>query len=391
MSYTFLSAPSRKIPLRGRKNDIDTMKKPNNFLFRLLSLPASWLYGLAVGLRNWMFDQNLLKSEKYRIPIIAVGNITVGGTGKTPHVEFVLRTLSPMWNTAMISRGYKRLTKGLVVASDDTDASAIGDESMQIHRKFPDVTVVVDANRRHAIEYLLSNPPKNRPVDAFVLDDAYQHRYVEPGINILLIDYNRPLHEDHLLPHGQLREPIANTARANIVIVTKCPKTATPIDYRIITKRLNLPPYQSLFFSQIHYLPLLPAFDSTLPLSHTEDEEALLFTGIETQADMVDHLQSLFARVRTLPFEDHHNFSAEDLQSLADSPESYIITTEKDVSRLYAIKDVPTSLKERLYILPIEIKILDGREEQLKKHLLDYVKKNTTNNRISQTKITFRS
>lgn len=368
----------------------NTMKKPNNLIIRLLCVPASWLYGVGVGIRNWLFDQNLLKSEKYRIPIISVGNITVGGTGKTPHVEFILRTLSPLWNVAMVSRGYKRQTTGLVVASDESDARSIGDEAMQIHRKFPDVTVAVDANRCRAISHLLSNPSK-KPIEAIVLDDAYQHRYVEPGVSILLIDYNRPLHEDHLLPLGQLREPISNTSRANIVIVTKCPKTATPIDYRIITKNLNLPPYQNLFFSRIDYCALQPAYPMTRELTQPEKKDALLFTGIETQADMVEHLQTLFSRVKSLSFQDHHSFTVKDLEDLAQDSADYFITTEKDAQRLYAMEDVPASLKERLYILPIEITILDEREEQLKKYLLDYVKKNTTNNRISQAKIAHHS
>ncbi len=205
-------------------------------------LPLSWIYGLAVRIRNLLFDIGVLKSRAFATPVIAVGNITVGGTGKTPHVEYIVSLLKDEFNVAVLSRGYKRKSKGYVLADKNCTSAAIGDEPYQMYSKFPDILVAVDKNRCHGIDTLCAEKPDT---DVVVLDDAFQHRYVRPGINILLVDYNRMIVHDKLLPAGRLREPQSGKKRADIVIVTNCPADLLPRDHRVIQKTTNLNPFQT--------------------------------------------------------------------------------------------------------------------------------------------------
>ena len=221
--------------------------------------PLSWLYGAGVCLRNKLFDWGWLRSRSFDVPVICVGNIAVGGTGKTPHTEYLIKLLQNEGiNVATLSRGYKRKSKGYILATAESSVQKIGDEPYQIKSKFPDIRVAVDENRCHGIEQLLTL--KSPAVDAVLLDDAFQHRHVKAGMNILLTDYHRLLCDDALLPAGRLREPACGKNRAQIVIVTKCPDDIKPIDFNIITKRLNLYPYQQLYFSRFRYGSLMPLF-----------------------------------------------------------------------------------------------------------------------------------
>lgn len=200
--------------------------------------PLSSLYGLGVELRNQLFELNILKSRSFTTPVISVGNITVGGTGKTPHVEYLVRLLSKEAKVAVLSRGYKRKTHGYQLADKDSTMRDIGDEPYQMKLKFPNIEVAVDANRCEGIDHLI-NDEQTKDTDVIILDDAYQHRYVKPGINILLVDYHRLIIYDELLPSGRLREPIESKKRADIVIITKCPDSLNPIDYRVLTKAID--------------------------------------------------------------------------------------------------------------------------------------------------------
>ena len=256
--------------------------------------PASWLYGAVVMMRNKLFDWEVLQSKSFDIPIISVGNLAVGGTGKTPHTEYLIKFLCNQYKVAVLSRGYKRHTKGYVLATPESTARSIGDEPYQMHQKFPSVTVAVDEKRCHGIEKLLALQKPS--IDVILLDDAFQHRYVKPGLSILLTDYHRLFCDDTLLPAGRLREPISGKNRAQIVIVTKCPQDIKPIDYNIITKRLNLYPYQQLFFSSFRYGNLQPVFPTMSPdtnaistnhevaLSSLTNTDILLMTGIASPA-----------------------------------------------------------------------------------------------------------
>ena len=211
-------------------------------------LPLSWLYGLGVRLRNFCFDVGLLKSHSFDIPVISVGNITVGGTGKTPHVEYLVSLLRKHASVAVLSRGYKRKSHGFIIADSSATARLIGDEPMQMKKKFGDITVAVDRDRVNGIRRLTDGKTV-KDIDVVLLDDAFQHRYVKPGINILLVDYHRLIIYDKLLPAGRLREPLNGKNRADIVIVTKCPKDLKPMEFRVITKAMNLFPYQHLYFT----------------------------------------------------------------------------------------------------------------------------------------------
>lgn len=204
-------------------------------------LPFSWIYGSIVRFRNWLFDMGLKKSKSFSIPIISVGNITVGGSGKTPHVEYLIRLLHDKAKIAVLSRGYKRKSHGYVLAEESTTMPEIGDEPFQMHQKFSDIYVAVDAKRARGIENL-QNDEATKDVDVVLLDDAFQHRYVKPGINILLVDYHRLIIYDKMLPAGRLREPLSGKNRADIVIITKCPKDLKPMEFRVLTKAMDLYP-----------------------------------------------------------------------------------------------------------------------------------------------------
>jgi len=256
--------------------------------------PISFLYGIGVSLRNKLFDWKFLQSKSFDIPIICVGNIAVGGTGKTPHTEYLIRFLQDRYQVAVLSRGYKRHTKGYILADSESSARTIGDEPYQIKKKFPAITVAVDEKRVRGVENLLKlNTPK---VEVVLLDDAFQHRYIEAGMNIILTDYHRLFCDDALLPAGRLREPDKAKNRAQIVIVTKCPADIKPIDYNIIAKRLDLFPYQKLFFSSFLYGNLIPVFPESgnTPRklnSLKKSENILLVTGIASPVVMKEEIE----------------------------------------------------------------------------------------------------
>ena len=244
-------------------------------------LPLSWLYGIGVRFRNMMFDIGILKSRRYDIPIISVGNITVGGSGKTPHVEYLISLLEKRAKVAVLSRGYKRKSRGYVLAKEDTAMRDIGDEPYQMKKKFGNIHIAVDKDRRHGIERLTSDR-ETKDTEVILLDDAYQHRYVKAGISILLVDYHRLIIYDRLLPAGRLREPQSGKSRADIVIVTKCPKDLKPMEYRVLQRAMGLYPYQKLFFTSIEYCGLKALFGNReMALSEIrKDTNILLLTGI---------------------------------------------------------------------------------------------------------------
>lgn len=348
-------------------------------------LPLSWLYGLGVALRNKLFDMDVLHAQRFPIPILSVGNLTVGGTGKTPHVEYLIRLLSPHYKVAVLSRGYKRKSKGYVLATVDTPMTEIGDEPWQIKQKFPDIYVAVDKVRTHGITRLM-NDRETQDVEVVILDDAYQHRYVSPTANILLVDCNRMVPYDRLLPAGSLREPKESMNRANVVIVTKCPRDIKPLDFRVAQKLLKLRPYQKLYFSSMLYKPMHRLFgegQKTIE-SLTENDHVMLLTGIASPRQMQGDLESHTPHITPLAFPDHHFFSAADAElinstfSQMSSPK-LIITTEKDATRLKTLGNLSDEVKESLFVLPIEISILRDEQEHFNEKIKGYVLKNSRN------------
>ena len=345
-------------------------------------LPLSWLYGLAVKLRNLLFDVGVLKSRNFDVPIISVGNITVGGTGKTPHVEYLIELLHQKFRVAVLSRGYKRKSHGYMVASANTTVRDIGDEPFQMKQKFPDITIAVDKNRCHGIDQLTSDDEK---LDVILLDDAFQHRYVKPGINILLVDYHRLIIYDRLLPAGRLREPLSGKNRADIVIVTKCPRDLKPMEYRVITKAMNLYPYQKLFFTTISYGELRPMSPARpLSLKDLKDLQALLLTGIASPKQMVHDLSPYVKRLHPLTFSDHHHFKRKDVERInrafaaLPSPK-LIITTEKDAARLNGVEGLSDDVRKHLYVMPIKIEFMQEQEDMFNENIIGYVRKNSRN------------
>jgi tetraacyldisaccharide 4'-kinase len=353
--------------------------------------PLSWLYGLAVNCRNMLFSMGILKSRSFDVPVISVGNITVGGSGKTPHVEYLIRLLKDNFRTAVLSRGYKRKSKGFVQATSETTMPQRGDEPFQMKQKFPDVTVAVDKDRCHGIDTLVEN---DKDIDVILLDDAFQHRYVKPGINILLVDYHRLIIYDRLLPVGRLREPLSGKNRADIVIVTKCPKELKPMGYRVITKAMNLFPYQQLFFTSIEYGALYPLFDKSkecLALKNLKDHHAVLLTGIASPRQMTHDLEPLIPQLTPLTFSDHHNFTAKDVELINStfaalpSPK-LIITTEKDATRLNMAAGLSEEVRSALYVLPIIVCFLQDQATVFNQQIIDYVHKNSRNSILVKRK-----
>lgn len=361
------------------KNDTTNLK------IRKWLLPLSWLYGLGVSLRNKLFDMDVLHSQRFPLPVLSVGNLTVGGTGKTPHVEYLVRLLSPHYKVAVLSRGYKRKSKGYVLATSDTPMHEIGDEPWQIKQKFPDIYVAVDKKRAHGITRLM-NDEETRDVEVVILDDAYQHRYVTPTANILLVDCNRMIPYDRLLPAGSLREPKESMGRANIVVVTKCPRDIKPLDFRVAQKLLRLRPYQKLYFSTMRYKTMHRLFGEGVRSIEDlrEDDHVMLLTGIASPEQMMGDLEPYVKHITPLSFPDHHYFTATDAEqinsSFAQIPRpALIITTEKDATRLRALDGLSNDVKENLYVLPIEISILRDEQENFNEKIKGYVLKNSRN------------
>jgi len=348
-------------------------------------LPLSFLFGIVVGIRNKLFDWGILPSESFEVPVICVGNLTVGGTGKTPHTEYLVSILSKKYKVAILSRGYKRKTRGFLLADEKTGVREIGDEPYQIKQKFPDSIVAVCESRRVGIHKLLDIYPET---DVVLLDDAFQHRYVTPGLSILLMDYNRKIYEDKLLPAGRLREPLWAKERANIMIVTKSPVTTKPIDIRIISKYLTLRPHQQLYFSSITYGQMHPVFPDRggksrdLTSIDKTKESILLVTGIASTKKLITDLEQFAENIVELNFPDHHNFDKKDIALIEQKfqqihgDKKLILVTEKDAVRLQQTPMLSESLKHRMFYLPIEVNFLDNKTEEFNTKIYDYVRNN---------------
>lgn len=334
---------------------------------KALLLPLSKAYGAVTSLRNHMFDWGMLKQHSFDIPVVAVGNIAVGGTGKTPHVEYLVAALRSKYNIAVLSRGYKRATKGFVGATPHSTPRDIGDEAYQIYHKFGrKIMVAVCEDRVKGIERIRQINPN---INLIILDDGFQHRYVKPLLSIVLTDYALPYYEDKMLPYGRLRESPAAITRADVVIITKCPENVRPIDFRVITKKLDLIPEQKLFFSRISYERLRPIFStsvrSTPILADLDKDDAVLaISGIGNPRPFVRYIKSFNASVRVNVFPDHHDFTRHDLELIKNRFETMngkrrlIVTTEKDAVRLLNNPYFPQELKAHIFYQPIAVEFM---------------------------------
>jgi len=361
------------------------MQKRQITISVILLSPLTILYRIVIGVRNTFFDWGVLPISEFNLPIISVGNITVGGTGKTPHVEYLVELLKEEFLLASLSRGYKRNTRHFLVADMDSSSNTIGDEPRQLKQKFPEMIVAVDRKRVNGITQLLK---LTDPLDLILLDDAFQHRYVKAGKSILLIDYERMITEDFLLPSGRLREPISAMKRADIILITKSPERLKPIEMRNIVKKLNINLRQHLFFTTITYGELKPVFIIDDPKNESyfkeNNSEILLLTGIANPRRIRKFARTISTHMHELSFPDHHTYTEKDITKIRRKVESInnnvlILTTEKDAMRLQNL-NIDDDLKNLLYYVPIQVKFLQHQQEEFNKIILNYVRSNKRNN-----------
>lgn len=356
-------------------------------------LPLAALYRIGVSIRNKLFDWGLLHAQSFPFPVISVGNITVGGTGKTPHTEYLIRLLEADYRVAVLSRGYKRKSKGFVLADVHTPIEEIGDEPYQMAHKFPRIRMAVDADRCHGIGCLTDGRITPLP-EVIILDDAFQHRYVKPGLSILLIDYNRPIWKDRMLPAGRLREPQGGTHRADIIIVSKCPPHLSPDEQVRLRDKIAPHHRQEVYFTTLVYGKLRPLFTQALPQrplnSLQADEQILLVTGIASPAAIIQELHRYVHQVVPQTFADHHHFTKADMEHIRQAflrlPEHkrLIIVTEKDAARLIDNALLCEELKPYMYVLPVEVSFLANQKQMFHQNLIRYVTENSRNSCISQ-------
>ena len=314
-------------------------------LLRYCATPISWLYTLGVWVRNTLYNNHILPSYAVNIPTIAIGNLAVGGTGKTPMTEYLVRLLSSEYKVAVLSRGYGRKTRGFCLATAEDTAQTIGDEPMLIHTHFPHLPVAVCEDRVLGINQLQLLIPD---LQCVILDDAYQHRKLRAGFYILLTAYDNLYVNDYMLPRGNLRDLPAESARANAVIVTKCPDVISDVDRQMIHRTLHLASHQHLYCSRI-------AYDS-LPV----DSTPLLITGIANPKLLLDHIQRQFPDTELLAFPDHHDFTSKDILTILDKATKYdyVVTTEKDYMRMKSTSLI-NALTDKLQVLPITTELAD--------------------------------
>ncbi len=359
-------------------------------LFAPILVPLSLLYGFGVAIRNKLFDLNVLKSVEFNIPLISVGNITVGGTGKTPHVEYLIELLKDKFKIGILSRGYKRITKGFLMARKGITPDEIGDESYQIFSKYNDIHVAVDEKRVNGIVELRKT---KKDLQVILLDDAFQHRYVKPGVSILLIDYYRPVFKDFLLPYGELREGSDAIRRAHIVIVTKVPDSIKPIEMRLWKKELKLFPYQYLYFTKYSYGDLTPVFkgkNSKISLSEIKKQSfaVLLITGIANPEPLANYIREFTRELIELHFPDHYSYTRQDSQQIQKkfemlkSVNKIILTTEKDAVKLNKIQQFKDSYESKIFYLPVKVEFLDDSIGEFDSNIISYVTKNKKINRL---------
>ena len=359
------------------------MNLNNLFLksFRVLLLPFAILYGWVVALRNWLYSKEYLKSVQFNKPMICIGNLSLGGTGKSPMVEYLLSILADDYKVATLSRGYKRKTEGYALANQSTSALEIGDEPMQFHIKYPNVAVAVGERRIEAIPQLIQDVPN---VEVIILDDAFQHREIVADFNILLTEYDNLYCDDFFIPTGDLRDERKSAKRANIIIVTKCDPSLTIVEKEEIIEKLNPEPHQHIFFTTIAYDTPYHIYNPSDQWVLTMRDEVLLVCGIANPLPLKNYIHEKTHTYYQISYSDHHIFSIEDLNEIKEkfnqinSKSKLILTTEKDAVRLVKytkeLNDIP------LYVLPIQPQFLFGEQGKFDHLVINHVAQFYTNN-----------
>ncbi len=332
------------------------------WLLKKLLFPVSLVYGLVVYVRNRLFDTGVVKSRVYKTPIITVGNLSLGGTGKTPMVELLISLLQDDFEVAVLSRGYKRKSSGFVLATSKSTVEQLGDEPFQIHKKFSKVSVAVDATRRNGIEVL----ERDIKPDVILLDDAFQHRKVKPGLSVLVTAYGKLYSDDWCLPSGTLRDNKREARRADLIIVTKCKASLTNSEQDSITKRLKPIKGQRVLFSYLSYAQEIIGQGPVMQLNDFKNKKVTLATGIADPKPLVSFLTENRIDFEHLPFKDHHFFTANELKML--NSKELILTTEKDYMRL-------VGRLKNCYYISISHKFIGDGHELLKDSLVDFMRR----------------
>ena len=362
---------------------------------RGLLYPFSLIYGVVTYIRNKLFDWQILPSKSFDVPVIAIGNLSVGGTGKTPHTEYLIRMLQAHdYKVAVVSRGYKRKTKGFVPATENSTAQEIGDEPFQMKKKFPSLIVAVDEKRARGIEKLLELYPD---IDVVLLDDAFQHRWVKAGFYILITNYFKPFNKDFLLPTGNLRECRSGARRADMLIVSKSPVVLSPIVRKEFVQHINQFHSNKILFSKVRHkkIKAFPGLD--IPTNIDRVKNIIVFTGIADPYLLETYLKKYCDYLDTIHFPDHFDYSLNDIDLIKErfirhySKNKILVTTEKDVGRLLK-KEIVESIKELpLYYVPIEIEFQGDDKEHFENKILTYVEKNKRNSQLHTAGDTGRS
>lgn len=351
-----------------------------NTLVRILLFPFALLYGLIMELRNLLYESNVMRSSRFSIPLISVGNLSVGGAGKTPHVEYLVRLLRPYIDVATLSRGYNRKTKGFRFVLPQDNADAAGDEPLMYARKYKDIVVAVSESRAEAIPRMLQKYPR---LQTIILDDAYQHRSIIPDLNILLTSHDMPFTRDYLLPSGRLRERKASYERADIIIVTKCPENFTEQEKEALKNEIKPFDYQHLFFSTYQYLPPYAFTDPSIRIELEDVRHMVVISAIANTSHLIKYLDGFENEVISMEYEDHHYFTEFDIRQIRKHldvlPEgkSIVVTTEKDATRLALHFQLIVDLKIPLFVIPVEVKFLFDEQpvfdELIQQYLLEKV------------------
>jgi len=345
---------------------------------RLLLLPIAWLYWCGVRIRNILFDAGILKGFSPDIPTICVGNLAVGGTGKTPMTAYLSSLLHGNFNVAVLSRGYKRKTKGFNIVSTESTVHEVGDEPLLLKLRQPSAIVAVDEDRMNGMVELFYAYPE---LDAIILDDAFQHRWIKPGLNLLLTEYENLYTHDFPLPAGRLRDSLSERKRANLIIVTKCPENLTADRCREISAELKPNPTQIIYFTSMEYGMPQPVFsESAGKLKLTNMQPVFAMTGIANPKPFVDYLQKHTALLAAKAFADHHYYSEDEIEAIftelaRSTSQAVVVTTEKDAVRLLKLK-LPEEIKKRIYYIPVSVKFLFNSSEEFNNQILSYVREN---------------
>ena len=346
---------------------------------RILLLPISLLYHIALTIRHKLYDWHILRTTRFEKPVICVGNLNLGGTGKTPHTEYLVNLLKDNYRVATLSRGYGRKTKGFKCANSQSTYEDLGDEPLQYFKKFPDIQVAVDEDRVEGVEHLLGEQRGEKP-EVILLDDAFQHRKIEAGLNILLTEYQHLYCDDFLFPTGTLRDVRSAAKRADIIVVSKSPKTLNEEGKQRVVNKLKPTEKQKVFFSYLEYNDLQPLNEKAKTVSIEEADSVLAFCGIANPKPFVAELKMRYKTVDSLCFADHHAYTKEDILSLLQRFENLggekkiIVTTEKDTARLTNSPYLCEFETAPLYVLPVGVRFHE--EEKFNEEILNYVRQN---------------